>query len=69
MRADLAVHPPLEQPDRAINGVTGQLPRLKIEALPETLDHRVGDSDLGNPIGLCVLDVDDDPGFVVDEAS
>ena len=68
MRGDLAVHQPLEQPDCAINGLTSQPPRLKIEALPDTLDHRVGESDLGYPIGACALGVDDDPGFVVDEA-
>ena len=64
---DLTVHQPLEQPDRAINGVTSQPPRLKIEAVLDTLDHRLGDGNLGYTIGACALSVDDNPGFVVDE--
>src|SRR5271169_154578 len=67
VRGYVAVHQPLEQPDRAINGVTCQTPRLKIEAFLDTLDHRLGDGNLGYTIGACALGVDDDPGFVVDE--
>ena len=61
------VHQPLEQPDRAINRVTCQPPRLKIEAVLDALDHRLGDSNLGYAIGPRALGVNDDPGFVVDQ--
>ena len=67
MRRDLTVHQPLEQPDRAINGVTCQPPRPKIEAVLDALDHRLSDGNLGYTIGAGALGVDDDPGFVVDE--
>src|ERR1700751_63503 len=67
MCRDLTVHQPLEQPDRAINGVTCQPQRLKIEAVLDTLDHRLGDANLGYTIGACALGVDDDACFVVDE--
>ena len=66
VRRDLTVHQPLEQPDRAINRVTCQPPRLKIEAALDTLHHRLGDSNLGYAIGPRALGVNDDPGFVVD---
>src|SRR6516165_12014830 len=67
VRRDLTVHQPLEQPDRAINGVACQPPRLKIEALLDALDHRLGDANLGYTVGTCALGVDDDACFVVDE--
>ena len=67
VRGDVAVHQPLEQPDRAINGITCQPPRPKIEALLDALDHRLGDGNLGDTIGACTLGVDNDPGLVVDE--
>jgi hypothetical protein len=67
VRRDMTVHQPLEQPDRAINGVTCQSPRLKIEAVLDTLDHRLSDGNLSYTIGACSLSIDDDPGFVVDE--
>src|ERR1700722_3995250 len=67
VRCDLTVHQPLEQPDRAIHGVTCQPPRLKIEAVLDALDHRLGDGNLGYTIGACALGVDDDPGLVVDQ--
>jgi len=47
VRGDVAVHQPLEQPDRAINGVACQPPQPKTEALPNALDHRLGDGNLG----------------------
>src|SRR4029077_11648590 len=47
--------------------VTCQPPRLKIEAVLDTLDHRLGDSNLGYAIGPRALGVNDDPGFVVDQ--
>src|SRR6516164_4573011 len=67
VRRDLTVHQPLEQPDRAINGVTCQPQRLKIEAALDTLNHRLGDANLGYTIGTRALGVDDDACFVVDE--
>jgi len=67
MRRDLTVHQPLEQSDRAINGVSCQPARLKIEAVLDTLDHRLGDGNLDYTIGACALGIDNDPGFVVDE--
>jgi hypothetical protein len=67
VRSDLTVHEPLEQPDRAINGVACRPPRLKIEAFLDTLDHRVGDGNLGYRIGARALAVDNNPGFVVDQ--
>src|ERR1700747_2675897 len=60
VRRDLTVHQPLEQPDRAINGVTRQPQRLKIESVLDTLDHRLGDANLGYTIGAYALGVDDD---------
>src|SRR4029079_2740758 len=67
VRCDPMVHQPLEQPDRAINRVTCHPPRLKVEAVLDALDHRLGDSNLGYAIGPRALGVNDDPGFVVDE--
>src|SRR5512136_2684002 len=67
VRGDLTVHQPLEQPDRAINSVTRQASWLKIEAVLDALDHRLGDGNLGYTIGACALGVDDDSGLVVDQ--
>ena len=57
VRRDVTVHQPLEQPDRAINGVTRQPPRPKIEAILDTLDHSLGDGNLGYTIGACAFSV------------
>src|ERR1700740_24107 len=65
VRRDLTVHQPLEQPDRAINGVTRQPSWLKVEAVLDALDHRLGDGNLGYTIGARALGVDDHPRLVV----
>ena len=67
VRCDLAIHQPLEQPDRAINGVACEPLRPKIEAALDALDHGLGDGNLRYAIGARALGVDDDPGLVVDE--
>jgi hypothetical protein len=41
--------------------------RLQTEAMPDPLQHGLGDRNLRDAIGACTLGVDDDPGFVVDK--
>ena len=67
VRCDLAIHQPLEQPGRAIDGVACEPLGLKIEAAADPVHHGLGNGDLNHAIGSRALGVDDDPDFVVDE--
>ena len=67
VRCDLAIHQPLQQPGRTIDGVACKPLRLKIEAAADPVHHGLGNGDLNHAIGSRALGIDDDPDFVVDE--
>jgi hypothetical protein len=51
LRRNLAIHRPLERPDRAINTVACEPLRLQTEATPDPLQHGLGDGNLHDAIG------------------
>ena len=67
VRCDVAIHQPLEQPDRAISGVACEPLGPEIEAALDAIHHGLGDGNLHGAIGARALGVDDDPGLVVDQ--
>ena len=60
----LTVHQPLEQPDRTISSVACEPLGLEIEAAPDPLHHRLGDSDLHRAIGAGALGVEMIPALL-----
>jgi hypothetical protein len=67
MRRDLAIHEPLEQPDRAINAVACKPLAPKFKAAFDAFYHGLGNGDLHYPVGARDLSVDNDASLVVDE--
>ena len=67
MRRDLAIHQPLEQPDRAIDTIACEPLGPKIEAAFGTVYHGLGDGDFHCTVGARALGIDNDPDLVVDE--
>ena len=64
---NLTIDQPLEQGDRAINGVARQSPGLQTKAAPDAFDHSPGDRNLHDAVGTGALGIEDDPSLVVDE--
>jgi hypothetical protein len=67
VRCDLTVYQPLEQPDRAINGVACEPLGPQTKAASDALHHGLSDSDLHDAVGAGPFGIDDDPSLVVDQ--